>query len=104
MVFWSPSLAFANNTGAPFHTYDIMPTILQLMDIPLTAPLDGHGQADRLTHLVGDGATAHTRAGGEQPPALVIDVHRVECLGTLGTFGLRCSAGHPTTVRGGGTT
>ncbi len=29
---------------------------------------------------------------------------RVECLGTLGTFGLRCPAGHPTTVRGGGTT
>ena len=23
------------------HTYDIMPTILQLMGIPLTAPLDG---------------------------------------------------------------
>ncbi|MEO8477715.1 MAG: hypothetical protein ABI572_11790 [Actinomycetota bacterium] len=41
MVFWSPSLAFANTTGKPFHTYDIMPTILQLMDIPVTAPLDG---------------------------------------------------------------
>ena len=44
MVFWSPSLAFANNTGAPFHTYDIMPTILQLMDIPLSAPLDGQAR------------------------------------------------------------
>ena len=41
MVFWSPSLAFENTVGKPMHTYDIMPTILQLMDIPLTAPLDG---------------------------------------------------------------
>ena len=28
MVFWSPILAFANNTGAPFRTIDAMPTIL----------------------------------------------------------------------------
>ena len=41
MVFWSPSLAFSNTVSKPMHTYDIMPTILQLMDIPLTAPLDG---------------------------------------------------------------
>ena len=44
MVFWSPSMAFANNTGAPFHTYDVMPTILRLMNIPLTAPLDGRAR------------------------------------------------------------
>ncbi len=41
VVFWSPSLAFAENTGAPFHTPDILPTILQTMGIPITAPMDG---------------------------------------------------------------
>lgn len=41
MVFWSPSLAFANNTGAPFKTIDIMPTILDVMGIPQTDPTDG---------------------------------------------------------------
>lgn len=41
MVFWSPSLAFANTTAGPFTTPDILPTILEAMGIPLTAPLDG---------------------------------------------------------------
>jgi hypothetical protein len=41
MVFWSPSLAFANNTGAPFKTIDVMPTILDVMGIPQTEPTDG---------------------------------------------------------------
>lgn len=41
MVFWSTDLAFANNTGAPFRTTDVMPTILQLMGIPQTEPTDG---------------------------------------------------------------
>ena len=41
VVFWSPSLAFGNTNVAPFHTPDIMPTILRLMGIPITAPLDG---------------------------------------------------------------
>src|SRR5688572_10159574 len=41
MVFWSPSLAFANDTGAPFKTIDVMPTILDVMGIPETAPTDG---------------------------------------------------------------
>ena len=30
MVFWSPSLAFENDTGAPFKTIDVMPTILDV--------------------------------------------------------------------------
>lgn len=41
MVFWSPSLAFANDTGAPFKTIDVMPTILDLMGIPQIGPIDG---------------------------------------------------------------
>jgi hypothetical protein len=41
MVFWSPSLAFANNTGAPFKTIDVMPTILDVMGISEIAPTDG---------------------------------------------------------------
>jgi arylsulfatase A-like enzyme len=41
MVFWSPSLAFENDTGAPFKTIDVLPTILDLMGIPETAPMDG---------------------------------------------------------------
>ena len=41
MVFWSPSLAFANNTGAPFKTIDVMPTILDVMGIPQTGTTDG---------------------------------------------------------------
>ena len=41
MVFWSPSLAFANNTGAPFKTIDVMPTILDVMGIPQTDTTDG---------------------------------------------------------------
>jgi hypothetical protein len=41
MVFWSPSLAFENDTGAPFKTIDVLPTILGLMGIPETAPMDG---------------------------------------------------------------
>jgi arylsulfatase A-like enzyme len=45
MVFWSPSLAFENTTGGPFHTTDVMPTILEVMGIPLTAPLDGRARS-----------------------------------------------------------
>ena len=41
MVFWSPSLAFGVTTGRPFHTTDVMPTILATMGIELTAPVDG---------------------------------------------------------------
>jgi arylsulfatase A-like enzyme len=41
MVFWSPDLAYANTTGGPFRTPDILPTVLDLMGIPVTAPLDG---------------------------------------------------------------
>ena len=41
MVFWSPSNAFANNTGAPFKTIDVMPTILDVMGIPQTGTTDG---------------------------------------------------------------
>ena len=41
MVFWSPSLAYGNNTYARFTTPDVMPTILQLMGIPVTEPVDG---------------------------------------------------------------
>jgi len=41
MVFWSPSLAYGVTTGRPFQTTDVMPTILQTMGIPLTAPVDG---------------------------------------------------------------
>jgi arylsulfatase A-like enzyme len=41
MVFWSPSNAFANNTGAPFKTIDVMPTILDIMGIPQTGTTDG---------------------------------------------------------------
>ena len=41
MVFWSSSLAFENNTGAPFKTIDAMPTILDVLGIPETAPTDG---------------------------------------------------------------
>jgi len=44
MVFWSPSLAFAANTGGPFQTTDVMPTILSTMGIPLTAPVDGQAR------------------------------------------------------------
>ena len=45
MVFWSPSNAFANNTGAPFKTIDVMPTILDLMGIPQTAATDGQARS-----------------------------------------------------------
>jgi len=41
MVFWSPSLAFENTTGGSFKTIDVMPTILDVMGIPETAPTDG---------------------------------------------------------------
>jgi arylsulfatase A-like enzyme len=41
VVFWSPSLAFAENTGATFRTPDILPTILRAMGIPITTPMDG---------------------------------------------------------------
>ena len=48
MVFWSPSLAFGATTGRPFHTTDVMPTILATMGIPLSQPIDG--TARRLGH------------------------------------------------------
>lgn len=48
MVFWSPSLAYGAATGRPFHTTDVMPTILATMGIPLTSPVDG--TARRLGH------------------------------------------------------
>jgi hypothetical protein len=41
MVFWSPNLAYANTTGGPFRTPDILPTVLDVLGIPVTAPLDG---------------------------------------------------------------
>ena len=41
MVFWSLSLAFGATTGRPFHTTDVMPTILATMGIPLSEPVDG---------------------------------------------------------------
>ena len=44
MVFWSPSLAFRNKTGAPFTTPDVMPTILKALGIRVTAPLDGRAR------------------------------------------------------------
>jgi hypothetical protein len=44
IVFWSPSLACANTNVATFRTPDIMPTILNLMGIPLTEPLDGRAR------------------------------------------------------------
>jgi hypothetical protein len=40
MVFWT-SGATPNNTGATFHTPDVMPTILQLLGIEQTYPTDG---------------------------------------------------------------
>lgn len=48
--------------------------------------------------LLDRGARTGRRPGNPGP------FPRVGCLGTLGTFGLRCPAGHPTTVMGGGTT
>jgi hypothetical protein len=48
MVFWSPSLSFTAQTGRPFRTLDVMPTILAAMGIPLTGPVDG--VARRLGH------------------------------------------------------
>jgi hypothetical protein len=44
MVFWSPSLAFANKTGEEFTTPDVMPTILDALGIRVTAPLDGEAR------------------------------------------------------------
>ena len=41
MVFWSPSMAFAETTGERFVTPDVMPTILDALGIPITAPMDG---------------------------------------------------------------
>lgn len=41
MVFWSPSIAFGNNTGERFTTPDVMPTILEAFDIEAIEPLDG---------------------------------------------------------------
>ena len=43
MVFWSPSMAFENNTSRKFQTPDVMPTILRALGIPLTYPVDGRG-------------------------------------------------------------
>jgi arylsulfatase A-like enzyme len=44
MVFWSPSMAFANDTDAPFKTPDVMPTILQALGIEQTYPTDGQAR------------------------------------------------------------
>jgi arylsulfatase A-like enzyme len=41
MVFWSPSLSPGATVGARFITPDVMPTILDALGIPVTAPLDG---------------------------------------------------------------
>jgi arylsulfatase A-like enzyme len=43
--FWSPSLAEENSTGAPFTSPDILPTILNAMGIPATAPMDGRAHS-----------------------------------------------------------
>jgi hypothetical protein len=40
VVFWSPSLAAATTNQGGFRTIDILPTILQAMDIP-AGPMDG---------------------------------------------------------------
>jgi hypothetical protein len=45
MVFWSPGLQFHNQTPNTFHTYDLMPTVLRTMGIPLTQPVDGTGRS-----------------------------------------------------------
>ena len=45
MVFWSPGMAFHNNTSATFHTTDVLPTILRAMGIPLTHPVDGQARS-----------------------------------------------------------
>jgi arylsulfatase A-like enzyme len=44
MVFWSPGLAFHNDTASTFHTTDVLPTILRTMGIPLTHPVDGQAR------------------------------------------------------------
>jgi len=44
MVFWSPGLAFHNDTASTFHTTDVLPTILRAMGIPLTHPVDGQAR------------------------------------------------------------
>ena len=41
MVFWSPSLAFGNTNRGRFTTPDLMPTVLKLMGIDVTGPIDG---------------------------------------------------------------
>lgn len=41
VVFWEPG-GGCGTTGASFTTPDILPTILDQMGIPVTAPLDGH--------------------------------------------------------------
>jgi hypothetical protein len=41
MVFWSSGMAFANRTGAPFRTIDVLPTILDAMGIEPLADMDG---------------------------------------------------------------
>jgi hypothetical protein len=44
MVFWSKSLAFHNTNGSRFTTPDLMPTVLRLLGIPVTAPMDGRAR------------------------------------------------------------
>ena len=44
MVFWSPSLSFGNRNWGRFTTPDLMPTVLRLMGIPVTAPMDGRAR------------------------------------------------------------
>jgi hypothetical protein len=48
MVFWSPSLAPGDDRGQEFKTADLMPTVLEAMQIPLTAAVDG--EAHNLGH------------------------------------------------------
>jgi arylsulfatase A-like enzyme len=45
MVFWSPSMAYANSTSAPFNTPDVMPTILKALGISVTSPMDGRARS-----------------------------------------------------------
>jgi hypothetical protein len=45
MVFWSETLAFENDTGAPFRTIDVLPTILAAMGIPLDETVDGQARS-----------------------------------------------------------
>ena len=58
MVFWSPSLAFENTTGAPFKTIDVMPTILDRHG----DPRDGSDGRDGTTAVLTAGPGRRARA------------------------------------------